>query len=299
MTVTERVLCFECQGESLVGILTAPQAARDTAVIVVVGGPQYRAGSHRQFTLLARRLAAEGWPVLRFDYRGMGDSGGGARDFERVDDDIEAAIGACMAALPGLRQVVLWGLCDGASAALLHVGARPQARVAGLCLLNPWLRSEASLARTHVKHYYLDRLRQPDFWRKLLSGGIALKAWRELTQNLSRMRAEQSAPAAPSAAGDFRGAMAKAWTMYPGAILLALSGDDYTAREFADVAASSAAWRAALQRPGLTRIELPGADHTLSQSTHRLTLEADVLRWLQQRFAPAAQAASPAPEQRP
>ena len=49
----------------------------------MVGGPQYRVGSHRQFTLMARAFAAAGYPVLRFDYRGIGDSEGESRGFER------------------------------------------------------------------------------------------------------------------------------------------------------------------------------------------------------------------------
>ena len=59
----ERVLLFTCQGLSLPGILHpgAPDASR--GVLVVVGGPQYRVGSHRQFVLLARDLAAAGVPV--------------------------------------------------------------------------------------------------------------------------------------------------------------------------------------------------------------------------------------------
>jgi hypothetical protein len=42
--------------------------------------------------------------------------------------------------------------------------------IAGLVLLNPWVRSEVSLAQTHIKHYYGQRLLQGEFWRKLLSG---------------------------------------------------------------------------------------------------------------------------------
>lgn len=53
-------------------------------LLMVVGGPQYRVGSHRQFVLLARDLAAAGIPVFPFDYRGMGDSTGQARDFEGI-----------------------------------------------------------------------------------------------------------------------------------------------------------------------------------------------------------------------
>jgi len=52
----ERFLTFDCDGDACIGVLAtgrAPGAAR-TGVVIVVGGPQYRVGSHRQFTLLAR-----------------------------------------------------------------------------------------------------------------------------------------------------------------------------------------------------------------------------------------------------
>ena len=66
-------------------------------------GPQVRAGSHRQFTLLARTLAARGIAVQRFDYRGMGDSDGAQRDFGDVELDVRAAVDHFMAAVPGMR----------------------------------------------------------------------------------------------------------------------------------------------------------------------------------------------------
>src|ERR1700760_457890 len=117
---TERVLTFDCQGDALVGVLSEPSAPRETGVVIVVGGPQYRAGSHRQFVLLARAIARQGFAVLRFDVRGMGDSAGSPRDFENIGEDVDAAIAALMQQVPAVRQVALWGLCDGASAALLH-----------------------------------------------------------------------------------------------------------------------------------------------------------------------------------
>ena len=68
----ESVLSFVCEGEPLVGILAEPDGTpAEVGVVIIVGGPQYRAGSHRQFTLLARHLAARGFAVLRFDYRSM------------------------------------------------------------------------------------------------------------------------------------------------------------------------------------------------------------------------------------
>ena len=170
----ERALIFDCGGETLVGVVSAPQAAdavaADTGVLIVVGGPQYRVGSHRQFVMLARFLADNGVPCMRFDFRGMGDASGEARDFEALSDDIEAAIAAFARELPGLRRIVLWGLCDGASAICLSLGGNPL--VAGAVLLNPWVRTAETQARTMLKHYYLQRLLDPRFWRKLLGGGV-------------------------------------------------------------------------------------------------------------------------------
>jgi exosortase A-associated hydrolase 1 len=182
--VHEAILTIDCQGEQLTGVLSTPQADQaETGVLVVVGGPQYRIGSHRQFVLLARRLAASGYDCLRFDVRGMGDSGGAWHSFEQLDADIDAALDALCAARPMLRRVVLWGLCDGASAALLKLQVAPDARIAGLVLVNPWVRSALGLARTQLKHYYLQRLLQRSFWRKLLSGQVAGTAFSELLRS--------------------------------------------------------------------------------------------------------------------
>ena len=157
MPPDEQALTFPCAGEWLTAILSpAAQCAsslRTRGVLVVVGGPQYRAGSHRQFALLARALAAQGIPAMRFDYSGMGDSSGPARNFEDVDSDMRAAIDRFMAAVPGMREVVIWGLCDAASAALFY--AQHDRRVAGLVLLNPWARTPDSHARATLKHYYV------------------------------------------------------------------------------------------------------------------------------------------------
>src|SRR5690606_6080356 len=104
---------------------------------------------------LSRALAREGIPSLRFDYRGMGDSEGDKQRFDDIGQDIRAACDAfCLQT--GLTRIVLWGLCDAASAAMMY--AAGDARVEGLVLLNPWLHSEESMARTMVRHYYLQRL---------------------------------------------------------------------------------------------------------------------------------------------
>src|SRR5262249_34163772 len=138
MSAVEDAVSFRVAGDRVLGVLHHARQPAACGVLLLVGGPQYRVGSHRQFVLLARHLAAAGVPVLRFDYRGMGDSEGGAVSFDGADADIAAAIDEFSRRVPALRRVALWGLCDAASAALMY--AFRDSRVSGLVLLNPWVR---------------------------------------------------------------------------------------------------------------------------------------------------------------
>jgi exosortase A-associated hydrolase 1/exosortase A-associated hydrolase 2 len=281
----EEALAFDCGGERLWGVLSRPSASaprRTRGVLIIVGGPQYRVGSHRQFVQLARRLRDDGWPVLRFDYRGMGDAHGALRGFESVGEDIAAATAALRAACPALEGVVLWGLCDAASAALMAVPDLPG--VAGLALLNPWARSAQSFAATQARHYYGARLLDAAFWRKLLSGGVDLRAAvagaARAAWALATRRRTRGAPAA--GALDFRQRMAHGLRAFPGPVLLMLSGEDLTAREFHDHAAGDAAWRGLLTAPRVRTLHLEGADHTLSSRAWQDRMEAATLAWLQE-----------------
>ena len=285
VNVREEAMSIACAGESLLGIVSRPaqhEAAHDLGVVIVVGGPQYRAGSHRQFVLWARALAAAGVPTLRFDARGMGDAGGAQRAFTELDDDIVAAIDA-FADTGRVRRVVLAGLCDGASAALLYLRAKPDPRVCGLVLLNPWVRSTDSEARTIVRHYYLQRLADRGFWIKLLRGQVARGALREAVARLRKLfgmrLGARSNGDGPSATG-YQARMAAALAALEGPVLLVLSGEDYTAREFADHAASDPTWQRALTKPNVRRLDIPGADHTFSDASHRRRLERASVAWL-------------------
>ncbi len=278
--LVERSIVFECAGDRCLGIIHTTQSrGSGIGVLVVVGGPQYRVGSHRQFVLLARQLATAGHPVMRFDYRGMGDSSGGQRDFREVAEDIRSAISAFLAAVPDVGTVVLFGLCDAASAIMMY-GSSDE-RVGGLILANPWVRTEAGLARAHVKHYYGSRLLQASFWRKLVSGRLQVKsAVGKLFRSVSL--AAQSGEKSPDRAQgtDFISAMRVGLAAFDRQVLLLNSGRDLTAREFSDLCQTQVEWGRLVKRENVGIETLSDADHTFSTRADSERAGAVCVRWL-------------------
>lgn len=274
MNVRDEALLFGCGEDELVGVLSRPEgAAAPMGVLVVVGGPQYRVGSHRQFVLLGRSLAARGIACMRFDYRGMGDASGEARSFEAVGEDIRAAVDAFCVRVPELRGVVLWGLCDGASAASFYAPTDP--RVSGLILLNPWVRTTQGEAQTYLKHYYLQRLFARAFWLKLLSGKLRFReSAADLTAAVERARmGGQHSMEAVSLPDRMRAALQEARVP----VLFVLSGRDYVAREFDDVCRREPAWSKLLDASTVRAVD--EADHTFSSADQRDCVSEMTFDW--------------------
>jgi uncharacterized protein len=273
----ERPVVFDCEGDSLLGIVTQPITPCSRGVLVIVGGPQYRVGSHRQFVLLGRKLAEEGYAALRFDYRGMGDSSGTPRSFDAIDADIRAAVDCFVRSCPRLTEIVLWGLCDGASAALIY--AHQDERVRGVILLNPWVRTDETLARTHVKHYYGRRLLERQFWAKLAAGSMDIKlALRSFAATAQKALSRPSSSPSPSTT--FQDRMLDGLNRFRGNALLVLSGRDLTAKEFVDYTREEERWRKALESHSIARAIFSEADHTFSSSAWRQGVEDTTIRWL-------------------
>lgn len=277
--MTERFLTFDCEGDTLAAVLHEPESEpRDIGVLIVVGGPQYRVGSHRQFVLMARQLAGAGYAVMRFDYRGMGDSTGLPRTFETVDDDIRSAIDALLTELPSIRNVVGLGLCDAASAVLMYCCS--DARVHGLILANPWVRTEAGHKRAQMRHYYGQRLLTRAFWDKVFSGQFRVgESVRDLMSALSQVfgTANQSPHASVTHYVD---RMLEGLTQTPWPVLILMSERDLTAREFDDLCRASGAWTRQLSSPKVHRLDVLGADHTFSSTGSLESATSVMLEWL-------------------
>jgi alpha/beta superfamily hydrolase len=129
--MSRRHFTFECEGARLAGTLDPGSSA--TGLLIVTGGNELRSGPWGSQAELAARIAASGFPVLRFDRRGVGDSEGENAGFSASAPDIAAALHAFKAHVPKLKQVVAYGNCDAASALMLASGQGCEA----LVLANP------------------------------------------------------------------------------------------------------------------------------------------------------------------
>ena len=278
MNYSESVVSFECEGDQLMGILSQPSTPTECGVVIVVGGPQYRIGSHRQFVLLARHIAEAGFAALRFDYRGMGDSSGKFRDFTAIDRDLRAAVDAIQRCNPKLQKVVVWGLCDAATAALFY--APSDQRIVGLVLANPWVRTIAGEAQAYLSHYYRSRFLDITFWKKIFTGQFDF--FGSLTSFLSILTKAKRNDFSVGTVKEvcLREKMYSAWDRFSGNVLVLLSGEDLTAKEFTDMVAASPRWRALLDNPRVTTHKLPSANHTFSRTEWRNEVAAVTAEWI-------------------
>lgn len=280
MSVRESVVQFACEGERLTGILSRPSTApADVGIVIVVGGPQYRVGSHRQFALLARALAGAGYAALRFDCRGMGDSTGEAPGFDRIDADIGAAIDTLQGDCPQIRRVVLWGLCDGASAALLHAHRSADRRVAGFVLANPWMHTEQAEAHAIVHSYYRQRLLDGAFWRKVGRGEV--NPLHKLAELFGHWRGARNGSNANGGMGP-ADHLLEALHGLRLPVLLLLCRKDATAQAFlARLQLAGSPW---LAQAHVSRQDFAEADHTFSRAEWRRDVEIATIGWLNDQF---------------
>lgn len=135
---------FANAGYDLFGILHEPRLPRrDIGFVFCAPFGEEKLWAHRELVDFARELARRGYPILRFDYRGTGDSEG---DFDAATPnacvaDIQAAVAALRERSGPLGGVGLLGLRFGATLAAL--AAASSAEVRHLILWSPIVRGAA------------------------------------------------------------------------------------------------------------------------------------------------------------
>jgi pimeloyl-ACP methyl ester carboxylesterase len=130
-------------GLRLFGMLHQPAVTRGGAetVLILSPGVKMRVAPHRLYNKLAERFVAMGYPVLRFDFHGLGDSEGAAPEALLADfygaTQLGRYVGDTIAAMDwmqrthGTPRFIAAGLCGGALTGLLTAANDP--RIVALC----------------------------------------------------------------------------------------------------------------------------------------------------------------------
>lgn len=189
----ERPISFlNRDGQRLFGILHAPDAPSahaKVAVNLLNAGLKGRVAPNRISVRIARALCARGFPVLRFDAHGVGDSEGELTGVNELNMDVWGMIqrGALVADTlaandvlareTGKDRIVVFGQCGGAVTAALAAAADGRVRAAVLVDLPVRLVS-SSIDMTdlwmdihppgEMVKEYLRKAADPRAWMKLL-----------------------------------------------------------------------------------------------------------------------------------
>jgi len=217
--MSRRPVMFECEGFRLVGTLDEGEA--ESGLLLVSGGNEVRSGAWAGQAQFAARIAAEGFPVLRFDRHGVGDSEGANGEFTSSGPDIAAARDAFRELAPHVTRIVGLGNCDAASALMLNEGAG----LDGLILSNPWTFEDGDEAPPPetVRAHYRERLADPAAIKRLLTGQVSI---RKLFASL--LGAMRPAPPPSSLAQD----MASGIADYSGPVRFLVADRDRTGQAF-------------------------------------------------------------------
>ncbi len=190
--MNETPFFFDQAGTSLFGVWHEPAGeARRTPFVFCHPFGEEKLWAHRPYVTFARELAQRGHAVLRFDYRGNGDSGGrfSESSLSTAIADIGTAIDVTRART-GAAQVGLVGLRLGASLAFKVAAARTD--VGPLVLWAPIVNGERYLQEllrinltTQMAVYREIRDDREALGRVLAAGGTVNVDGYEMTRGMS------------------------------------------------------------------------------------------------------------------
>ena len=285
-SVRERVVRFGARN-SLAGILSTSREARPGLpfVVIVNAGIIHRVGPNRLYVDVARAVAALGYPVLRFDLAGLGDSDVMSSEASLLESamlDVKAAFDYLTSA-HNATTFLAFGLCSGANYAALAAFNEP--RVIGVLLIDPTVARTRWSMMVHIGRRLrnlstlrsLLTLRHPVFQRRGgrtrsvavaraaegQSGQRAEPALERLSPDDSRRSLEQLVERAVHLMFVFTGGVNHVYN-YRNQLYDLLPGFDFH---------------------GLLRLEyMPDTDHTVSDGRGRRQLLESIRAWLTNAF---------------
>lgn len=260
-----------CEGEMLAA--TFDSAPAPAALLIVSGGNEIRSGAHGGMAGLASRIATAGFPVLRYDRRGIGESAGQNKGFLNSAAEIAAAT-EFLRQQKKAEKILAFGNCDAATAlALFGSGARMD----GYILANPWVietsqgvdSEEPTISAAAIRLRYWDRIKNPKTILDLLSGRIDFgKLFKGLKQ-----ASRSDEPSALSLR------LRDALSGIDSDTLILLAKRDTTARAFLS-AWNSTDYRSLQRKPGITVESLDSASHSFADVEAKDWLTEKLLRAL-------------------
>lgn len=155
------------QYEHLVGVWSGAEKAAPAAVVMLTAGMLSSVGPYRLHVDLARRLAAEGVPSLRFDLSGIGDSmaiGADGGSLDRAASEVSQAID-WIVDTHHIKRIILFGLCSGADDAIAAALVDP--RVVGVIAMDGCGYRTRRYYWHRLTRYQLPRLVMPAKWLSL------------------------------------------------------------------------------------------------------------------------------------
>lgn len=287
----ERAVLFGAT-RSLVGILTEPPRNAETrgkpGVLLLNSGLLHRVGPHRLYVEIARALATQGFPVLRFDFSGIGDSAprlDALSGEESTAEETREAM-AVLTAARGVHRFVLMGLCSGADNAFQI--ARRDDRVVGAVMIDGYAYRTAGF-----------------YWRFLAARLTSRATWLRQIRHLGQRFHRAAADAPPPEAMYVRAfpskeqvvADCRAMTHRGVELCFVHSAGQYQYYNYPGQFA--AAFGEVARDRRVTSTFFPSANHLFTRRSHREQLVRYLDEWLMRTIQPApaiaVDAATPVP----
>jgi len=307
-------------GLRLIGILEAPASppSHDVAILLLSPGVKMRLGPECVYRRLSELFVELGFPVLRFDFHGVGDSEGVIaeellKDFysrvetgRYVDDTIDAM--DWLQTNHGVQRFLLAGLCGGAITGLL-TGARDR-RVMGLLglgITNVVSSPNADAARyisngqlDRLQETYLQKVLKPSAWWRLFTFKSDYRVlWRILLRMSKRPAQKPSAntPAQSQIQDNSNPFFPPAFFEMLASerpMLLIFGGSDRLQWEFEEKFVARYRERLAQAADGYQVHIIEHANHVFTFTEWQQEMLDQSQRWLSQHFPDVVKSARPA-----